>query len=1098
MAESFTFEEAVEPKKNTFSFEEAASFTFEEAGQPAQPSTQSALSERIDKALAVAEDIRSGPLIKIPRIEAPAGFPGQSMPTWAKVAAGAYNALAAVPEFLTTPLGAATVAGAGLPAMAQRLVAGGFAVDMARHTPEQIRALSEAVESGDSLKISETATGLGLTGTFIGLTGKHALTKAAPAVETTKAKQEPAPKEPVVEAPETIVAAATKVGDEIRTGRMHPLIEGFETAKPEDMGFLTSKGRFVSRDEANAIAGEERAQSKEFKEGIGRWIYPEDAVKEAGKHAGDYTFARDVAAKGELAETVPVRTEPPAIETTTTLKEGVQPEIAASPEGKVTGIKNAAVDAERQSRGQEPIMAPTRQRNQAVWDKTMERIDSDAGWQDRLITEFQEKPRTPTPEEIVALDHRYVELQSEYTKSVAEGSKHFEEGNALLMEEAKLRSAFYESKLNELEQVSRKIGAEWGRSGQMRQRLMREDYSLAAMESKMRAAKGFEPLTEAEHATIRSLNEKLVAAEKKAVDVEARANQRIALVEAQKALAEAKTQAGQLGYEPRLLARAEKFAVFMDKQSAAASKRLRERLSRVSAGIDPTMLADVAIIGAAKITRGAVDSAKWIDEMARDYGEWIREHKDEAWAASQKAFDELSAKNLGADTGVRRASSELSRLLREKDELQARLRLEDYSPRRSKPVREIDTETASARAEVMLLREQFARELAKENYRRKGTAEKAWLGTKEGINLSRALMTSFDVSAVLRQGGFVTLGHPVRAAQSLGPMMRALRSDKNAAAIDAQIQSRPNAVNGLYERAKLFLAPRDGATLSGMEEAFMSKLARNIPGVAASQRAYVTFLNKLRADSFDQMHESLVSGREPTQVELEAIGNYINVATGRGNIGKAAGAAETLSTVFFAPRLVASRFQLLAGEPMYRGSARTRYMVAKEYGRFLIGLATIYSLGKMAGATIEEDPRSTDFGKLKFGNTRVDPMAGLSQSTVLLSRLGSGETKNLKGQVKPIRGKVPYGSPDSADVIARFLRTKLAPWSGSLVDALTGENVVGEPVTAESIAKNMTVPLSMKDIYEVMTEHGIPHGTAISLLSLLGMSVQNYDQKKKP
>lgn len=1026
MAESFTFEEAAGPEKNTFSFEDATSFTFEEAGQPAQADLAEQMAKAgksgdfwegvansIDwfernavepltrpvsgiagRALDVIPGIQAEERLKQPILPLPRA--GQAESPAGQVVSGGVNAVADLAEGLSSPDMLAQ-----LPAGASKLVLATWSALMAKHAPEQFGEAVRLKREGDIQGASRAAfTGVG-EGIMSALIARHA---AGPKVE-------PLPGRPVVEA-KTEPAVAEKTAE----------------AKPIE------------------------------------------------------TVTTAEAVKAEPVKPTEQATEP----------------VVAAPEQKATGIKNAAVDAERQSRGQEPILGPTRLRNQVVWDATMEKIDKDAGWQDRVIEEFKDKPRTPTPEEIVALDHRYVELQGEYAKSVSEGSKHFEEGSALLVEEAKLRSAFYESKLNELEQVSRKIGAEWGRSGQMRQRLMREDYSLAAMESKMRAAKGFEPLTSAEHTTIRSLNEKLVAAEKKAADVEAQANQRIALVEAQKALAEAKTQAGQLGYEPRLLARAERFAVFMDKQSAAASKRLRERLSRVSAGIDPTMLADVAIIGAAKITRGVVDSAKWIDEMARDYGEWIREHKDEAWAASQKAFDELSAKNLGAEPGVRMASSELARLIREKEELQARLALEDYSPRRSKPVREIDRETASARAEVMLLREQFSRELAKENYRRKGNAEKAWIGTKEGINLSRALMTSFDVSAVLRQGGFVTLGHPVRAAQSLGPMMRAIRSDKSAAAIDAQIRSRPNAVNGLYERAKLFLAPRDGATLSGMEEAFMSKLARNIPGVAASQRAYVTFLNRLRADSFDQMHESLVSGREPTQVELEAIGNYINVATGRGNIGKAAGAAETLSTVFFAPRLVASRFQLLAGEPMYRGSARTRYMVAKEYGRFLVGLAAVYSLGKMAGATIEEDPRSTDFGKLKFGNTRVDPMAGLSQSTVLLSRLGSGETKNLKGQVKPIRGKVPYGSPDSADVIARFLRTKLAPWSGSTVDALTGENVIGEPATAESIAKNMTVPLSMKDIYEVMTEHGIPHGTVISLLSLLGMSVQNYDQKKKP
>src|SRR6185369_675621 len=437
-----------------------------------------------------------------------------------------------------------------------------------------------------------------------------------------------------------------------------------------------------------------------------------------------------------------------------------------------------------------------------------------------------------------------------------------------------------------------------------------------------------------------------------------------------------------------------------------------------------------------------------------------------------------------------------TRLATERAELNERLAAGDFSPRRIKRELALDPITASAKAEVNLLRERFNRGLEHERYLRKSRAEKIWMGTKEALNLSRAIMTSWDVSAVFRQGGFISLGNPVRAAKALGPMFKALLSEKNAATVEAEIAARPNAK--LYAQSKLFLAPREGARLTSMEEAFMSRLASKIPGVAASGRAYVTFLNRLRADTFDALHESLTSGKTATPAELEAISNYINIATGRGNLGKAAGAAETLSTAFFAPRLVASRFQLLAGEPAYRGSAQTRYLVAKEYAKFLGGLAVVYGLGKLAGASINTDPRSTDFGKMKWGNTRVDPLAGLSQVTVLLSRLASGKMVNSKGQVAPIRGKVAFGHPTSADLIARFLRTKLSPVVGDVVDVLTGKNVVGETVTPKTVAMNAVIPLSMSDIYSVMQEQGVTAGTAIAILSLFGMSVQNYDTNKKP
>lgn len=370
-----------------------------------------------------------------------------------------------------------------------------------------------------------------------------------------------------------------------------------------------------------------------------------------------------------------------------------------------------------------------------------------------------------------------------------------------------------------------------------------------------------------------------------------------------------------------------------------------------------------------------------------------------------------------------------------------------------------------------------------------------WGHAVEPINLARAVMTSMDFSAVLRQGGFVAFGNPVRAAKALGPMFRAFASPVKAHAINEAVLNRPNAP--LYARSKLYLAPLDEtARLTAQEEALMSRLAGKIPGVAGSQRAYSTFLNVLRADSFDAMTATLAKGGEVTVDEATAIAKFINVATGRGGLGKFENAAEGLNTIFFAPRYVTSRFQLLAGTPMWKAPGRARALMAKEYAKYLAGMATVYMLGKMAGAELEFDPRSSDFGKLKFGDTRLDPLSGLAQTTTLIGRLVTGQTKNAAGKVKPIRGDVPFGQGDSADVIQRFLRSKLSPAFGTAVDLAAGENVVGEKVTLGSAAVNMVTPMNFKEIYDVMREEGIPEGAAAGALSIFGMGLQNYKDKR--
>lgn len=451
-------------------------------------------------------------------------------------------------------------------------------------------------------------------------------------------------------------------------------------------------------------------------------------------------------------------------------------------------------------------------------------------------------------------------------------------------------------------------------------------------------------------------------------------------------------------------------------------------------------------------------------------------------------------------------------LERRTDELQRRIREGDFS----KPVKkDRPTDAAldkakfeNAKAKQEYARLNFERELANQSLPRKVLRAGA-----EVANTARAVMTSADLSAMLRQGGFIALGHPVRALKSVPAMLRAFASEKASFKVDEEIESRPNAP--LYKQAGLYLAEQNNHLPSKMEEAYMSRWAQKIPGVAGSARAYSTFLNKLRADSFDAMAASLSTTGKPTLEESKAIANFINVATGRAPLGRMEAAGQGLATVFFSPRYVASRFQLLAGQPFYGGSKRTRQLVAKEYGRFLAGLGVVYALLAAAqdddDPMVEMDPRSSDFGKIRFGETRVDPMAGLAQVTTFLARELTGESKDLKGKVTRLREdmrplnllrdsdptkKDPFGS-DGGDVAARFLRTKLAPVPGAVANLLSGRNVIGEETNLGSEAMNTVIPLSFREIAKTMEEQGIPRGSVLTLLSLLGMGVNTYAEKEK-
>jgi len=368
----------------------------------------------------------------------------------------------------------------------------------------------------------------------------------------------------------------------------------------------------------------------------------------------------------------------------------------------------------------------------------------------------------------------------------------------------------------------------------------------------------------------------------------------------------------------------------------------------------------------------------------------------------------------------------------------------------------------------------------------------------EAVGLMRAVMTGFDLSAVLRQGKYVVVAHPIRALSSFPVMFKAAWSEANEYAINKGISERPNA--RLYKKAKLALLDPENISLTKMEEEFQSRWAKKIPLLKASERAYTTFLNKLRADSFDALVSSLTADGQPISDEDAAIlGDFVNNATGRGTLGKMENAAVTLNKVFFAPKFLSSRLQFMSGKGfVHNGNKRTRWLLGREYARTILGFAVLYGLASLFhdkdDAPVELDPRSTNFAKIRYGNTRIDPLAGAAQLMVFGSRIASGQTKNTDDKIVDIRGKnVPFGGTSALDLTGKFLRSKLAPVAGMAVNAISGTDYSGKPVTVKSQLQGM-MPMVLGDVLSVAKEQGVSKGTALAILSLFGESMQTYDQ----
>ncbi len=380
------------------------------------------------------------------------------------------------------------------------------------------------------------------------------------------------------------------------------------------------------------------------------------------------------------------------------------------------------------------------------------------------------------------------------------------------------------------------------------------------------------------------------------------------------------------------------------------------------------------------------------------------------------------------------------------------------------------------------------------------------------LNIPRTLMSSIDLSAPLRQG--VVFSTTRQFWNSFFKMFHFVGSKRAFDGLAQEMLNHPNFIKA--REAGLSLTTTEGSRLSAREEDFQSEIVKKIPvigeGVKMSERAFVGFLNKLRWDLFNKyLRDAERAGLDINDPKfLKDLGSFINAGTGRGPMPKKiAGAAPMLNSLFFSPRLQTSRMALL--NPLYVGMMHP--FVRKQYFRNMIGFASLAmtSMGLLAmnGADVETDPRSSDFGKIRYGTKRYDPLGGFGQYITFGARMLMDETKTAKGDIKELDPDALWGS--RADLMVRFVRSKTSPVTSFLWDWADEQNVIGErfsmtepfygeppegeePITwnKNAIVSRLT-PLFLQDVFDEIQESGIDSVWTMFPV-LFGIGHSNYDR----
>lgn len=144
---------------------------------------------------------------------------------------------------------------------------------------------------------------------------------------------------------------------------------------------------------------------------------------------------------------------------------------------------------------------------------------------------------------------------------------------------------------------------------------------------------------------------------------------------------------------------------------------------------------------------------------------------------------------------------------------------------------------------------------------------------------------------------------------------------------------------------------------------------------------------------------------------------------------------------------------------------------------------------------VETDPRSTDFGKIRIGDTRWDIWGGYQQYIRVMSQLISGQTKSAQsGELSTLTGQGKFGRT-RGDVLLAFTRGKLAPVPSIAVDILAGRTVTGEPVTIKDEAMNHMMPLIVSDLTEVVKDKGVSALFSVGIPATFGVGVSTYKNR---
>lgn len=369
-------------------------------------------------------------------------------------------------------------------------------------------------------------------------------------------------------------------------------------------------------------------------------------------------------------------------------------------------------------------------------------------------------------------------------------------------------------------------------------------------------------------------------------------------------------------------------------------------------------------------------------------------------------------------------------------------------------------------------------------------------GIRNVAGLAKSLKASLDDSVIGRQGLKVAFTNPdiwlKNSFQSFKDIVDTFGGKQVLDEVRAEVLSRPNALNGNYRR--------EGLAVGVREEAYPVHLPEKIPGLGklfkASETAFTAFQYRTRADIFDRYYDAITQAGGDTK----GIGILANSLTGRGKLGRLEANADLVNNVFFSPRYLKSNIDTLTAHTLDYGhlGKEARQIAAFNTLKIVAGVATMLVIAKAVNPdSVEEDPRSADFGKIRIGDTRFDVSGGMSSIVTLAARIAFNSSKSSVTDLITKLNSGEYGAPTTADTIKHFFENKLSPLASVLSDVfLEHKTRDGKKPTVANEAYNFLTPLPISNYLELQSNPNSAPTLAALIADGLGVGTNTYSASK--